>query len=128
GPGAAVAIPAEDEREAWGVNDRTQLAQAAAVMRARILDELMSGGVTVIDPATTYVDAGVTVGRDTTVLPGSMLQGATHVGNGCQIGPHTTLVDATIGDRARIRYALVEHSCVPDDAEVGPFVSVSSVT
>ena len=128
GPGAAVAIPAEDEREAWGVNDRTQLAQAAAVMRARILVELMSGGVTVIDPATTYVDAGVTIGRDTTVLPGTMLQGTTRVGNGCQIGPHTTLVDATVGDRARVRYALVEDTCVPDDAEIGPFVSVSSVT
>jgi bifunctional UDP-N-acetylglucosamine pyrophosphorylase/glucosamine-1-phosphate N-acetyltransferase len=128
GPGAAVAIIADDEREAWGVNDRAQLAQAAAVMRARILGELMCAGVTVVDPDATYVDAGVTVGRDTTLLPGTLLQGATHIGSGCQIGPHTTLVDATVGDRVRARYALVEHACVPDDAEIGPFVHISSDT
>jgi bifunctional UDP-N-acetylglucosamine pyrophosphorylase/glucosamine-1-phosphate N-acetyltransferase len=128
GRGSAVAIAADDEREAWGVNDRDQLAQAAAVMRARILDALMCAGVTVVDPASTYVDADVTVGRDTALLPGTLLQGSTRVGSDCQIGPHTTLVDTTVGERARVRYALVERACVPDDAEVGPFVHISNGT
>jgi bifunctional UDP-N-acetylglucosamine pyrophosphorylase / glucosamine-1-phosphate N-acetyltransferase len=121
GPGGAVALEAADEREAWGINDRAQLAQAEAVMRARILDDHMRSGVTVVDPAATYVDVGVTIGRDTTLLPGTLLRGSTRVGAGCVIGPHTTLVDATVGDRAHVRYALVEGTRIDDEAEVGPF-------
>jgi bifunctional UDP-N-acetylglucosamine pyrophosphorylase/glucosamine-1-phosphate N-acetyltransferase len=128
GPGAAVAIAADDEREAWGVNDRAQLAEAAMVLRARILGDLMRAGVTVADPAATYVDVGVSVGVDTTLLPGTLLKGATHVGGGCTIGPHTTIADSTIGDRARVRYALVERAAVPDDADIGPFVHLSGET
>jgi bifunctional UDP-N-acetylglucosamine pyrophosphorylase/glucosamine-1-phosphate N-acetyltransferase len=126
GPGAAVAVAAADGREAWGVNDRTQLAEATAVLRGRILDDLMRSGVTVADPAATYVDAGVSVGGDTTLLPGTLLKGATRVGSGCVIGPHTTIADSTIGDRARVRYALVERAAVPDGADVGPFAQLSS--
>ena len=125
GPGAALAIPAADEREAWGVNDRAQLAQAGAALRERILAELMRAGVTVVDPAATYVDAGVTVGVETVLLPGTLLQGATHVGRGCTIGPHATICGSTIGDRAQIRHAVVERATVPDGTVVGPFVHLS---
>jgi bifunctional UDP-N-acetylglucosamine pyrophosphorylase / glucosamine-1-phosphate N-acetyltransferase len=128
GPGAALAIPAADEREAWGVNDRVQLAQADAALRERLLEQLMRAGVTVVDPAATYVDAGVTVGAETVLLPGTLLQGATRVGGGCAIGPHTTIRDSTIGDRAQIRHAVVERATVPDGAVVGPFVHVSGET
>lgn len=121
GPGGAVAIEAADEREAWGVNDRAQLAQAEAVMRARLLDALMRDGVTITDPAATYVDVGVTVGRDTTLLPGTLLRGDTHVGSGCVIGPYTTLVDATIGDGAHVCYTLVEGTRIDGEAKIGPF-------
>jgi bifunctional UDP-N-acetylglucosamine pyrophosphorylase / glucosamine-1-phosphate N-acetyltransferase len=124
GPGAAVALPAADGREAWGINDRIQLAQADAVLRERILNELMRAGVAMIDPAATYVDAGVTVGQDTTLYPGTLLRGATSVGAGCVIGPHTTISDATIGDGARVRYALVERATIAARAEVGPFVHI----
>ncbi|MFL5805692.1 MAG: NTP transferase domain-containing protein [Roseiflexaceae bacterium] len=125
GPGAAVALPAADAREAWGVNDRVQLAQAGGVLRERILDTLMRAGVTIADPAATYVDAGVTVGADTLLLPGTLLQGATRVGAGCVIGPHTTISDSTIGDRARVFHALVERAVVPSDAVIGPFMHMA---
>jgi len=126
GPGAAVALPAADAREAWGINDRAQLAQAEAVMRQRILERLMRAGVSVTDPANTYIDADVTVGVDSTLLPGTYLRGATNVGAGCEIGPATMIVDSSIGDRARVRYALVERAMVPEAAVIGPFVHLSS--
>lgn len=125
GPGAALAIMAADPGDALGVNDRAQLAQAEAIMRARILDTLMRGGVTITDPAATYVDIGVTVGRDTTLLPGTLLRGATRVGSGCIIGPHTTLVDTTVGDRAQLVYALIEHTSIPAEAQIGPFAHIA---
>ena len=128
GPGAALAIPAEDAREAWGVNDRVQLAQAGAALRERLLEELMRAGVTVVDPAATYVDAGVTVGAETVLLPGTLLQGATRVGGGCTIGPHATIRDSQIGDGAHVRHAVVERATVADGAVVGPFVHLSGET
>jgi bifunctional UDP-N-acetylglucosamine pyrophosphorylase/glucosamine-1-phosphate N-acetyltransferase len=125
GAGAVSATPADDEREAWGVNDRVQLAQAEAVMRARILEELMRAGVTITDPQHTYVDAGVTVGRDTTLWPGTLLRGATRIGAGCSIGPHSSLTDAVVGDRAVIRHSVVERRSIPAGAEIGPFDYIS---
>jgi bifunctional UDP-N-acetylglucosamine pyrophosphorylase / glucosamine-1-phosphate N-acetyltransferase len=124
GPGAAVALAAGDEREAWGINDRVQLAEAEAVLRQRILAALMRDGVTVADPATTYVDVGVLVGADTLLLPGTLLCGATQVGAGCEIGPHTMIVDATIGAGARIRHALIERAVIPNEAVIGPFAHI----
>ncbi len=121
GPGAAVALPAADAREAWGINDRAQLAQADAALRERILNALMLAGVTIVDPATTYVDIGVTVGPDTTLWPGTLLRGATSVGPNCAIGPHTTIADATVGAGAQVRYAVVERAAIQAGAQVGPF-------
>jgi bifunctional UDP-N-acetylglucosamine pyrophosphorylase / glucosamine-1-phosphate N-acetyltransferase len=127
GPGAAVALPAADAREAWGINDRVQLAAAAAVLRERTLDDLMRSGVTVVDPRATYVDVDVAIGEDTTLLPGTLLLGATRVGAGCAIGPHATISDSTIGDRARVRHAMVERTTVAAGAEIGPFAHISGV-
>jgi bifunctional UDP-N-acetylglucosamine pyrophosphorylase/glucosamine-1-phosphate N-acetyltransferase len=127
GPGASVALEAGDEREAWGINDRAQLAEAEAVMRQRILVELMRSGVTIQDPGATYVDVGVQVGRDTTLLPGTLLCGTTSVGAGCEIGPHTTLIDATVGDAARVRYALVEGAHVDAGVQIGPFEYIRGI-
>jgi bifunctional UDP-N-acetylglucosamine pyrophosphorylase/glucosamine-1-phosphate N-acetyltransferase len=128
GVGAAVALPAADAREAWGINDRVNLAQAEAVMRERILDRLMRAGVSMTDPSSVYVDVDVAVGGDSVLLPGTYLRGATSIGAGCEIGPATTIVDSTIGDRARVRYALVEQATVPEDAVVGPFVYITGGT
>jgi bifunctional UDP-N-acetylglucosamine pyrophosphorylase/glucosamine-1-phosphate N-acetyltransferase len=121
GPGAVVALEVADEREAWGINDRVQLAQAELVLRERIVNELMRSGVTVVDPRTTYVDVGVTVGRDTTLLPGTLLQGATQVGPDCVIGPHTTLIDAAVGAGARVRHILAEGVTIDAGADLEPF-------
>lgn len=109
GPGAVLAVEARDEREAWGINNRVQLAQAEAVLRSWLLEALMLSGVTVVDPQATYVDVGVTVGQDTTLLPGSCLFGRTRVGACCQIGPSTTLYNTIVDDHAIIRHALIEN-------------------
>lgn len=125
GPGAAVAVPVADPREAWGVNDRAGLAQAEAALRQRINQGLLEAGVTLVDPAATYVDVGVSVGPDTTLLPGTLLRGGTRVGAGCTIGPHTELTDATVGDGAHVRFAVVERAAVSPGARIGPFVYIS---
>jgi bifunctional UDP-N-acetylglucosamine pyrophosphorylase/glucosamine-1-phosphate N-acetyltransferase len=128
GPGAAVALPADDAREAWGINDRVQLAQAEAVMRERILERLMWTGVSIADPANTYVDVDVRVGGDSTLLPGTYLRGATDVGANCEIGPAAMIVDSSIGPRARVRYAVVERAKVPEDSVIGPFEHITDKT
>lgn len=127
GPGAAVALEAADEREAWGINDRVQLAEAEAVMRQQILASLMRAGVTIRDPAATYVDADVQVGRDTTLLPGTLLCGSTLVGARCEIGPHATLINTQVGDDVRARYVLVEGKQIPAGADIGPFVHLRGI-
>jgi len=98
------ALCMEDAQEAQGVNTRAQLAEAARIMRGRILDRLMEQGVSIVDPATTYIDAGVEVGADTLIEPGCTIQGASRVGSGVHLKPHCT----------------IESSAVGDDVEMGP--------
>ncbi|GIV99663.1 bifunctional N-acetylglucosamine-1-phosphate uridyltransferase/glucosamine-1-phosphate acetyltransferase [Roseiflexus sp.] len=121
GIGAVQALHADDPSETLGVNDRVQLAQAEHVLRLRLLDALMRSGVTVVDPAATYVDVDVVVGQDTTLLPGTMLRGATRVGARCTIGPHTSLIDTIVADDAHVRYTLAEGVVIPAHAVIGPF-------
>ncbi len=123
GPGAAVALVA-DAVEGLGVNDRVQLAEAEAALRRRLLEGLMRSGVTVVDPAATYIDVGVTVGPDTRLEPGTVLRGKTSVGARCLIGPHTTLVDTRVGDGAQVRHSVAESAEIPAGADVGPFAHV----
>jgi bifunctional UDP-N-acetylglucosamine pyrophosphorylase/glucosamine-1-phosphate N-acetyltransferase len=124
GRGAAIALPADDPNVALGINDRAQLAEAEAVLRARLLRELMLSGVTVSDPASTYVDVGVRVGADTTLLPGTLLRGETSVGARCIIGPHAQLRNALVGDEAHVAFSLVENATVEAGSRVGPFAYV----
>lgn len=107
--------------EVAGVNDRVQLADAARVLRRRALEELMRAGVTVVDPQATYVDVGVEVGRDSVLLPGCLLEGATRVGEATSIGPYSRLVDARVGDRATVAQSVLIEATVDDEATVGPF-------
>jgi bifunctional UDP-N-acetylglucosamine pyrophosphorylase/glucosamine-1-phosphate N-acetyltransferase len=86
----------DDPNLVRGINDRTALAEVRAIAQRRLLDHLMREGTTVIDPANTYVDVTVTVGRDTTLEPGTVLRGATSIGDDCRIGPHVVAIDATI--------------------------------
>jgi bifunctional UDP-N-acetylglucosamine pyrophosphorylase/glucosamine-1-phosphate N-acetyltransferase len=108
--------------EIAGVNDRAQLAEAAAVLRRRHLDHLMTEvGVTVVDPTATWVDVTVEVGTDTVVLPGCVLQGRTSVGEGAVVGPHTQLTDTVVEDGAEVRQSVCDGASVGPEATVGPF-------
>jgi bifunctional UDP-N-acetylglucosamine pyrophosphorylase/glucosamine-1-phosphate N-acetyltransferase len=110
-----------DAEEALGINDRSQLAVAEGVFRRRVLERLMADGVTVEDPATTYVDDSVRVGRDSVIRPMSMLRGATVLGEGCQIGPMAQLHDVVAGNRVVVGASLIEASELGDDVVIGAF-------
>ena len=114
-------LPIEDSNEILGINDRRQLAQAEHVMRQRILEGLMSSGVTITDPATTFIDADVHIGRDTVVLPFSFIAGESTIGQDCVIGPFTQVNDSIIGDSCRIERAHVDQSTLAQNVHVGPF-------
>jgi bifunctional UDP-N-acetylglucosamine pyrophosphorylase/glucosamine-1-phosphate N-acetyltransferase len=115
-----------DPNEAMGIKDRVRLAVATGVMRRRILDLLMLGGVTIVDPASTFIEAGVTIGEDTIIEPFTVIKGATVIGHECRIGPHVHIEDAKIGDRsdcgpfAKLRAGTE----VADDVHIGSFVEL----
>ncbi|PMB02289.1 UDP-N-acetylglucosamine diphosphorylase/glucosamine-1-phosphate N-acetyltransferase [Fischerella thermalis CCMEE 5273] len=113
-----------DFQEAQGINNRVQLAQAERIMRQRILEHLMMEGVTVIDPATTYVDAGVQVGPDTVIEPGTTLRGNTRIGEGCIIGPQADLTDAEVGDFVTVRQSVIQQSRVDHHVMIGPYAYI----
>jgi bifunctional UDP-N-acetylglucosamine pyrophosphorylase/glucosamine-1-phosphate N-acetyltransferase len=93
-------VTIDDPREAMGINDRIDLANAAAVLQRRLLDGLMLGGVTIVDPSSTFIDATVVVGQDTVIEPFTVLKGTTHIGADCHVGPHVYMEDARLGDRS----------------------------
>jgi bifunctional UDP-N-acetylglucosamine pyrophosphorylase/glucosamine-1-phosphate N-acetyltransferase len=111
----------DDSALVAGVNDRVQLADIAAELNRRIVAGHQRAGVTVIDPAATWIDVDVTVGRDTVIRPGTQLLGATHIGERCEIGPDTTLTDVTVGRGASVVRTHGSSSSIGDDATVGPF-------
>jgi bifunctional UDP-N-acetylglucosamine pyrophosphorylase/glucosamine-1-phosphate N-acetyltransferase len=117
-----VARETVDPVEVTGVNDRRQLADAEVAMRERINARWMADGVTLVDPATTYVDVGVELAQDVTLLPGCVLQGRTVVGTGATLGPWTRVVDSTVGAGARVEHSTLERTEVGEEAHVGPFV------
>ncbi|MFJ8534348.1 bifunctional UDP-N-acetylglucosamine diphosphorylase/glucosamine-1-phosphate N-acetyltransferase GlmU [Streptomyces sp. NPDC093591] len=116
--GASVAA---DHREIAGINNRVQLAEARRILNDRLLTQAMLAGVTVVDPATTWVDVTVTFEQDAVVHPGTQLQGATHVGEGAQVGPNSRLKDTRVGAGARVDNTVAESSVVGAQASVGPF-------
>ncbi len=116
------ACAAPDPTETLGVNDRVQLAQARRLLNDRLLTNAMRDGVTVVDPATTWLDAGVELAPDVTLHPGTRLEGRTTVARGAQIGPDTTLRDTTVDEDAMITYAVCVSAEVGPEASVGPYV------
>ncbi|MET9495021.1 bifunctional UDP-N-acetylglucosamine diphosphorylase/glucosamine-1-phosphate N-acetyltransferase GlmU [Streptomyces sp. NPDC006552] len=115
------ACVAGDHREIAGINNRVQLAEARRILNDRLLERAMLGGVTVVDPAATFIDVTVTFDRDATVLPGTQLHGATHLGEGCVVGPNTRLTDTTVGAGARVDNAVAYEAEIGAQASVGPF-------
>ncbi len=120
--GAPVAgVPAEDPVDVLGCNDRRELAARRRTLNDRVLDDLMRAGVTVVDPATTWVDVTVTVAADALLEPGVQLRGTTSVATGAVVGPDTTLVDTTVEEGASVVRSHVLGAVVGPRATVGPF-------
>jgi bifunctional UDP-N-acetylglucosamine pyrophosphorylase / glucosamine-1-phosphate N-acetyltransferase len=113
-----------DVGEASGVNDRMQLAVAEHELRRRTNANLMAAGVTMIDPARTYVDASVRIGRDVTLFPGTLLQGQTVIGSGAEIGPDTRLIDCLVGDGAVVEQTVARSASIGAGSVVGPFAAL----
>jgi bifunctional UDP-N-acetylglucosamine pyrophosphorylase/glucosamine-1-phosphate N-acetyltransferase len=104
-----------------GVNDRVQLAELRAIAQQRIHDEHARNGVTILSPATTQIDLGVEIGQDTVIEPGTSLRGNTRIGEDCRVGPHTTIVDSTLGDGVSIPHSYLVQATVEDFGTIGPF-------
>jgi len=124
--GHPVAPFVADSVEISGVNDRAQLGFAAEQLGDRITAEHMRSGVTIIQPSSTVIDAGVSIEPDVTVHAATVLEGATRIGEGAVIGPNSHLINATIGARAVVESSTVRDSSVADDEHVGPFGNIVS--
>ena len=107
--------------EALRIENRIDLAEAEAVLRQRINEDLMLNGVTIIDPSSTYIDAQVEIGLDTVIHPNTYLRGTTRIGEGCTIGPNCFVVDTTIGDRCEIIFSETANAILEDAVDIGPF-------
>lgn len=115
------ALVLDDPAEAMGINSRVQLAEATAIMRQRINERLMLNGVTLIDPAATYVDEQVEIGADTIIHPGVCLWGMTRIGRDCVIEPGVTVTDCQVGDQVRLKTgSVLEDSRIGSHSDVGP--------
>lgn len=120
--GETVAAFATDSfEETLGVNDRVALSEAERIMRARITEKHMRAGVSIIDPATTYISAEAEIDADTIIQPNVMIEGATKIGEDCFISSGTTISNSVIGDRTSIRSSHIYDSKVGEDVAVGPF-------
>ena len=115
------ALPSEEPEEIFGVNDRVQLAQVEAIRNWQICEQWLRAGVTIQDPASVYIDAGVSIGQDTIIRPNTMLLGRSTIGEDCVIGPNSVLQDSRVGDRCRIIASMLEEAVLEDDVAVGPF-------
>ena len=122
------AVVAKDNNVTLGINTRVELAELNEILRKQLLKELMLSGVTVLDPATTYVEVGVMVGQDTVLHPGTHLRGATTIGEDCIIGPYTVITDSTVGNACKVGpFAQLRGKAVlGDKCKIGNFVEVKN--
>ena len=115
------ALLIDDAEEAMGINDRVQLAEAGKIMRQRINDTHLRAGVTIIDPAATYIDPDVSIGPDTLIHPGVHLRGRTRIGKGCEIEPGVIVTECIIGDKVHIKPgSVLSESTVGNNCAIGP--------
>jgi bifunctional UDP-N-acetylglucosamine pyrophosphorylase/glucosamine-1-phosphate N-acetyltransferase len=107
--------------EALGINDRVHLANVETALRQKINQKFMEAGVTMVDPATTYIELGVSIGQDTVIYPNTYLAGQTTIGSDCVIGPNSFIQDSTIGNSCQVRFSVVEQAVMEDNVDIGPF-------
>ena len=115
------AVVHDDFMETIGINTRVHLSEAEAAMRLRINREHMLNGVSMTDPAATYIEAGVKIGKDTLILPNTYLHGNTEIGEGNVIGPNTIIRDSKIGNGCNVLASVLEGAVLEDEIDVGPF-------
>jgi bifunctional UDP-N-acetylglucosamine pyrophosphorylase/glucosamine-1-phosphate N-acetyltransferase len=115
-------------RETQGVNDRWQLALAEREFRNRTNRHWLLNGVTMLDPRQTFIDVTVKLGHDVTIYPGTVLQGDTVIGDGCDLGPHTQLTDCTVGSGSRVRQTVADGGVIGPSCDVGPFAHLDRST
>lgn len=115
-------VKTDDSEMTMGVNSRVHLAQAEAAMRRRTLEQFMNDGVTIMDPASTFIEKTVRIAPDTVIYPNTWLQGNTVIGADCEIGPDVRMENVQVGDRCHLQF-LYGHDCqVLDDVTAGPYV------
>lgn len=120
--GAGVTVVSAPRAElAMGINDRSGLAAAERIMRHEIAERHLRNGVTIVDPANTYIDVGVEIGEDARIEPWTVLSGATTIAAGAVIGPGAQVIDSRVGARTMVWASVVESSTVGDDVEIGPY-------
>lgn len=122
------AYQTNDFEETLGVNDRVALSQAETIMKARINRFHMKNGVSIIDPANTYISKEAIIGADTVIHPGTIIKGETVIGSECEIGPNTEIEDCKIGDHTEIRHSATFSSEIGQDVKIGPFAHIRPQT
>ncbi|MCL6573003.1 MAG: bifunctional UDP-N-acetylglucosamine diphosphorylase/glucosamine-1-phosphate N-acetyltransferase GlmU [Bacillus sp. (in: Bacteria)] len=118
------AFQTNEYAETLGINDRVALAEAEQIMRIRTNQMHMRNGVTITDPANTYIETDVEIGQDSTIYPGTILKGKTIIGTDCLIGPNTEIDSCTIGEETVIRQSVAHHSSIGDRVNIGPFAHI----
>lgn len=118
------AFQTEELEETLGVNDKVALAEAERIMRNRTNESHMRGGVTIIDPAATYIETDVEIGQDTVIYPGTMLKGKTTIGADCKIGPNSEIDSCQIGDETVVRQSVAHKSSLGARVNIGPFAHI----
>ena len=110
--------------ETLGVNDRSNLAEVSGILRRRTAEKWMREGVTIIDPASTFIDSTVTIERDAVVMPFTFLEGTTTIGEGAEVGPQTRLINVSVAPGATVTFSVARDSEVGPGANVGPYASL----
>lgn len=118
------AVIADDYSQTLGINSRVQLAEAEKILRQRKNIELMESGVTIIDPASTFVDAEVEIGQDTIIYPNTYLEGKTKIGCDCAIGPNTRFTNMIVGDNVQAQFSYCHDSEICENVILGPYVHI----
>jgi len=122
--GKVHALICEDEREVLGVNDRVQLAEASAILRARVNERLMRSGVTIIDPASAFISPDAAIGPDTVIEPNVIIKGHSQIGASCHIGPNVSIEECSIGEGSAVNASQLNWSIIGKNANIGPFAYI----